>query len=256
MTDPVRRLTDEGIEAFRSYLERVRAGAAERPPTQLLTDPIASEPFEGGIEIDKEANGALNDRYEFGAYLRNTFSALSPADISRDYRLWNWLSLYFFEDLCPEVAGRRKLRDKEAYILEAAFSYYSYYRHLVRTAWQAVALHGPVSKILLRAAGRDEGPPLARSGEIVEQLASRQSIFGSATIIEGAYRLYFDEDTQRPKRGSAGSSAGSPRRLATVVQQLDLTYDLRECTVEQFLDLLPTEFNRWKLLSTSGPAEI
>jgi hypothetical protein len=89
---------------------------------------------------------------------------------------------------------------------------------------------------------RDKG---SRS-EIFEQLAARQDILGNETVVAGAYRLYFDPKEQRPKQGSGGKGAGSPRRLSAVVQQLDLTYDLRDCSVEQFLALLPTEFDRFR----------
>lgn len=248
MTDMLRKLNDEGVDQFRTYVQSLRSGQKEPPPLHLLTDPVASEPAPASIPVPNALPAAaLADRFAFGSWLVNLLQPLQASGLVRDYGLWNWLSLKYFDHLCPASnGGRRWPRDPEAYVLDREFSYYSYYRHLVRTAWLAVALHQEHSKILLRPAGRDDGPPLAGSGEIVEQLASRQSLFGNRTLIEAAYRLYFDETEQRPRRGSGGSGAGSPRRLATVVQQLDLTYDLRECTTDQFLELLPKEFNRWK----------
>ena len=247
MTEPLRRLTNEGIDRFRSYLERVGNGDKEDPPFNLLTDPVSSEPASGSIIVPGIPPGdALKDRFAFGLWLKELLAPLQQNTLPRDYRLWNWLSLRFFEQLCPPGGdGIRRPRREEAYILDAAFSHTKYYRHLVRMAWMAVSVHGEYGKILLKPRNVD-GPPLAGSGEIVEQLASRQSLFGNVTLIEGAYRLYYSEDEQRPRRGSGGSGAGSPRRLATIVQQLDLTYDLRECTPRQFISLLPKEFNRWR----------
>ena len=246
MTEPLRRLTDEGIDRFRSYLDRIGDGAKEQPPLVLLTDPVFSEPVAGGVALPRNPpEDVLRDRFTFGSWLKDLLAPLQQNTLPRDYRLWNWLSLRFFDQLCPAAGdGIRRLRRDEAYILDAAFSHTKYYRHLVRMAWMAVSLHGEYGKVLLKPRSVD-GPPLAGSGEIVEQLASRQSLFGNTTLIEGAYRLYFSEDEQRPRRGAGGSSAGSPRRLATIVQQLDLTYDLRECTPDQFISLLPKEFNRW-----------
>lgn len=247
MTEPLRRLTDEGINLFRSYLERIRNGAKDEPPFDLLTNPVFSEPVAGGITLpDNLPEDVLGDRFRFGFWLTDLLAPLQQNTLPRDYRLWNWFSLRFFNQLCPAGGdGIRRPRREEAYVLDAEFSHTKYYRHLVRMAWMAVSLHGEYGKILLKPRSAD-GPPLAGSGEIVEQLASRQSLFGNARLIEGAYRLYFDEDEQRPRRGAGGSGAGSPRRLATIVQQLDLTYDLRNCTPEQFISLLPKEFNRWK----------
>ncbi|KHL24104.1 hypothetical protein PK98_15575 [Croceibacterium mercuriale] len=244
----MRRLTDEGIDHFREYIERIRNGAKIQPPSDLLTDPVFSEPVAGRVMLPLDLpEDALSDRFRFGIWLRDLLAPLQQNTLPRDYHLWNWLSLRFFDQLCAAGGDdiRRPRRD-EAYILDAAFSHTKYYRHLVRMAWMAVSLHGEYGKILLKSRSTD-GPPLAGSGEIVEQLASRQSLFGNATLIEGAYRLYFSEDEQRPRKGAGGSGAGSPRRLATIVQQLDLTYDLRDCTPEQFIELLPKEFNRWKL---------
>jgi hypothetical protein len=61
-----------------------------------------------------------------------------------------------------------------------------------------------------------------------------------------ARALYFDEKTGRLKRGAGGKAGGSPRRLARVRQQLDVTWDLFDLTVERMLAILPNEFNRFK----------
>ncbi|MFT8366895.1 MAG: hypothetical protein ABF623_13725 [Gluconobacter cerinus] len=251
MSELLRRLTDEGVNQFRSYLDRIRNGVKEDPPISFLTDPVFSEPVTGSVVVPEVTpERGFEDRFEFGLWLNDLLTPLQQNTLPRDYRLWNWLSLRFFEQLCPPGSdGIRRPRRQEAYILDAVFSHTQYYRHLVRMAWMAVSVHGEYGKILLKSRSID-GPPLARSGEIVEQLASRQSLFGNVTLIEGAYRLYYSVDEQRPRRGSGGSSAGSPRRLATIVQQLDLTYDLRECTSQQFISLLPKEFNRWKTPET------
>jgi hypothetical protein len=81
------------------------------------------------------------------------------------------------------------------------------------------------------------GVVLATRGRISEDLASRQGIFGNRTVIAAAQRLYFDEKNNSPRFGASGHGPGSVRRYAIVVQQLELTYDTRACSVEQFLHL-------------------
>jgi len=247
MTDIVRVLTDAGIARFAAYLASIRTGETGPVPLELLADPVTSASLEANIEVERMASGKpFVDRYEFGIYLREQLKKIDHRSISRNYGLWTWLALYYFDQLCAvEVDGARKPRADEAYILAREFKYDSYYRHLVRTAWLAASEHNDFSRVLLVPAGKPGATPLGQRGEIIEQLAGRQSIFGSSTIIEGAYRLYFDSEKGRPKRGAGGSGAGSPRRLALVVQQLDLTYDLRASTAQQFLGLLPKEFDRW-----------
>jgi hypothetical protein len=230
-------LTDEGIVQFAQFLERQRSGAAEPVPVSLLTDWATSSPLSTEIAAERTP---FSDRFAFGEYLVSSLKPLDRREIVNSYALWTWLALYFFDSICPIVAGKRNILEDAVYILDKAFNHQRYYRHLVRTPWLIVSDHGEYGKVMLMM--RDKG---SRS-EIFEQLAARQDILGNETIIQGAYRLYFDPAEQRPKRGSGGKGPGSPRRLSAVVQQLDLTYDLRDCTLEQFLALLPSEFDRFR----------
>jgi hypothetical protein len=176
-----------------------------------------------------------------GAYLADVLKPLDRHQISRDHRLWNWLALYFFDSICrAEADGTRKLLRQELYVLDSKYNYLRYYKHLVRTPWLAVLDHGENAKILF---ANSRG---VRS-DIEETLTASQQVLGNSTIISAACKLYFDPITEKPKRGAAGKTAGSPRRLTAVIQQLELTYDIQSCTAQQFLDLLPQEFNKFKV---------
>ncbi len=248
MTDTVRVLNDAGIERFRDYLSTLRSGVPATVPGGLLADPSTSEPFQAATAIERAPAGArFLDQYKFGIYLRDRFASLAAASITMNYRLWSWLALYYFDELCPaDGCGKRDVRADEAYILDRKFKYENYYRHLVHTPWLAVCQHGVKSQVLLIPASSPGSSPLSKRGEIQEQLAARQKILGNRAIVAGAYRMYFDKAKRRPKRGSAGSGPGSSRRLALVVQQLELTYDLAACSPEQVIGLLPKEFDRWE----------
>ncbi len=246
MTDHVRMLTDEGIAQFVQFLERQRTGPAEPVPVSLLTDPSTSTPLATPIIIERKDFG---DRFAFGEYLVDLLRPLDRRQIANSHALWTWLALYFFDYICPAVAGKRNVLEDAVYVLGKVFNHQRYYRHLVRTPWLIVSEHSENGKVMLVM--RDKG---SRS-EIFEQLAARQDILGNQTIVAGAYRLYFDTKEQRPKRGSGGKGAGSPRRLSAVVQQLDLTYDMRDCTVEQFIKLLPSEFDRFRNDGDAQPSD-
>lgn len=244
MTDRVHRLTPGGVEIFKRFIVRAAQGEKSPPPTAILFDPRFSEPTDLDVSVD---NTVFSGRYEFGIYLNEVFKGVPAPVISRDHGLWNWLALYWFEQLAPERAdGSRKIYRIETLILPSKPDYSRYYRHFVRTPWLAVSQHGEVAKVLLVPAGGGKEPPLTRRGELVEQLSSRQWIFGNRTIMRGAYDMYFDPTVGRPKRGAGGSVGGSPRRLATIVDQLELTWDLHDCTPQQFVALLPKEFDRWR----------
>ena len=88
--------------------------------------------------------------------------------------------------------------------------------------------------------------PPHQPGDIAEQLASRQELVTNPSVMEVATRLYINPETGRPKRGAAGRGPGSARRLAAVLNQLDLTWDLYGLDPDKLLDLLPEEFNQFQ----------
>jgi hypothetical protein len=237
VSDKVRLLNEMGIARFKEFLDRVRGGSTEALPAGLLTDEATSEPIEPTIEIKI---CVFTNRYELGIYLAEILKPLDRHQISRDHRLWNWLALFFFDTLCKKEAnGTRKLLRSELYILEKKYDYLRYYKHLVRTPWLAVLDLRENAQILF---ANSRG---TRS-DIEETLTASQQVLGNSTIIAVASKLYFDVMTGKPKRGAAGKSAGSPRRLTAVIQQLERTFDIQSCTPEQFLELLPHEFDKFK----------
>ena len=246
MSDLARVLTPRGTERFRAWLTR-GAATGEPTPRPLLIDPECSAPLAQTIEIEATPGEApFANRYDFGAYLRNKFAPLDPVEIARDIGLWNWLSLYYFDLLCPSASERtRGLLATEVYVLSPERKYRQVFRHLVRGPWYAVREHGENAKVLLIHTERS-GVVLATRGRIFEELASRQGILGNRTVIATAQRLYFDDKNNRPRLGASGYGPGSIRRFAIVVQQLELTYDTRACSVDQLLSLLPREFSEWK----------
>jgi hypothetical protein len=247
MTDAVRVLNEQGAKRFRDFLAAAGAAARRPPPFELLTDPAFSADFAAPIEIEREPGGRrFANRYLFGFYLQGKLAGQDRTRISRDHALWNWLSLYYFDQLCPvRDDGARDVLANEIYLLSPEVKHRQYFRHLVRAPWYAVSEHKRNAKVLLIHTERGEAP-LATRGAIFEQLASRQGIFGNPTVIAAAQALYFDDSLERPRWGASGNGPGAVRRFALVVQQLELTYDTRACSVAQLLALLPKEFDEWK----------
>ena len=247
MSDQVRKLNRDGIAAFAAYLQSLRKGGTDPAPFQLLTDPAFSEEMEGTVTVEHHV---FKDPFERGSYLAKTLSSFDRRQIAYDFSLWSWLALYFLDDLCPaDPTGKREVLEDALYILGEKFNHQRYYRHLLRTPWLAVADNGENGRILLinKLGGK--------RSEISEQLASRQGVFGNGTVIAGAYMLYYDPIGKTFKKGAGGKAAGSVRRLVSFIRQIDLTYDLRDCTPEQFLSLLPSEFDKFKGVSSNTAAK-
>lgn len=244
MTDAVRELNADGMARFERYLNQLRGGLTQSPPAELLYSDAYATVTDTGASVEEKV---FDNRYEFGTYLADRLSVLDRRAISRNNGLWTWLALYYFDQLCPvTTAGTRNVRSIQAYVLPNRYDFRIYYRHLVRTPWLVVLDHREFARVLLIPAGAIKEAPLATRGEIIEQIASRQEYLGNPAIIQAAYSLYFDEKKARPRRGAGGSAGGSPRRLATVLQQLGLTFDLGACRADTIRKLLPREFDRWR----------
>lgn len=241
----VRVLNAEGLAKFSEYLAELRGAPSKAPPFDLLTDGRYSDPFDPAVTLEQRSFASA---YEIGAYMIEVFESCEDRLISRNHGLWSWLALFYFDQLCkPDASGNRKPLEDAVYVLEERFSFRRYYRHGIRTPWMAVKEHGEHAKVLLLTSGK------GTRTDINEQLGAYQHLFANKTIIASAYEMYFDPTQQKPRRGAGGKGGGSARRLASVARQLELTYDLQECTPSKFLALLPREFKTW-VRQASGAA--
>jgi len=243
MATLLRKLNQQGIDRFQDY---VLFGGQGEPPIELLDDPTTSQPITGDkIEL---GSGHFDNRFDFGSYLNSLLRNHDPATFSRDQGFWTAMALVWFDRLCPSVNGKRKPDQSYRYVLSG--DYRHYYRHLVRTPWQLYRDHGENARFLLTSdSAKARKAPLAVHGEILEQFGGRQQVLSSKVIIKHANKMYLDPETKFPKRGVAGNGQGSARRFGFVLRQFDLTYDPASMTDEEFLTMLPSEFDRWKAVA-------
>lgn len=235
----LRRLTKSGLEDFTTWVGNVKETPTLDPPLRLLADEAKSESVQPDVEVQVQV---FANRFDAAKYLVPTLGAAEIANPERDVGLWGWLSLLYFDQLCPKRAnGARKPGELARYIV-AVGSFQRMYRHL---------LLGPF--LVYRAHERDPDAamavlqsPLDQPGDIVEQLASRQEFISNSEIMRCATLLYFDATKRSLKRGSGGKGPGSPRRLASTLNQYDLTYDLAALGYENLVAMLPPEFDRFR----------
>lgn len=234
MNKEVRLLNEKGTEVFAEYLSNLRVGLREPPPCEILDDVDYTRPLVGTPALVESRTFA--SRMEAAAYLADALKDVGKTRLEQP-DLWGWLSLFYFDTLCPPRAdGTRKPGKDYRYILSRDYRYY--YRHL---------LAGPVRlyQALQHRARLLLANPVDKPGDINEQLASRQDIISNRGVMEAVDLLYYVEAEESPKRGVAGKRPGNLRRFVTVVQQLDLTYDLYSMNGSEILQLLPAEFDRW-----------
>jgi len=236
----LKRLNAKGLGLFGEYLD---AGAEGPAPVELLNSPTTSDTVSTKVILPVDI-GVFPNRYVFGNRLNNLLQELNPSEFANDRGFWSALALYWFDALCPLGGGGKRKPSKDYYYVLST-DYRHYYRHLIRSPWQLVRQHGKNAKFLL-ISPRENKHPMSVHGEILENFAGRQQVLASQEIIEAANRIYFDPESNRPKRGVAGKAGGSARRFGLVFRQFDLTFDMEGMPTEAISDLLPLEFDRWK----------
>ena len=232
------RLTDSGMERMGEFLDSLTSAAPLPFPNDLISAGEMTKVVEPEAEISRRS---FATRMEAAEYLHGVLSDAGIPDVDRDKGLWSWLSLVYFDVLCPpDHRGRRNPHDRARWI-PAISSYRKYYRHLLAGPYRIYHAHRDApERALVLLCG-----PVHQPGEIVEQLASRQEIVTNGVILEAATTLYISPDTHKPKRGASTKRPGGPRRLADVMMQFDLTWDLYAMDAEELLKVLPREFKRF-----------
>ena len=244
----VRRLNIAGIEQFERFLDSLTDAAPLAVPLAALTAPETSESL--GVELEVE-HRAFASRMDLGSYLFKKLNRSGLLDIDADRGIWAWLALFYFESLCPaDRFGRRTPGNRARWILDP-HNFQRYYRHLLAGPYRIVRAYPEQPEIAMCILCGSPDKP----GELVEQLASRQELVTNRAIIGAATRLYYDADSGKLKRGAGGKGRGSPRRLADVLQQFDVTYDLYTLDTDELSQLLPKEFDRFLRTNDSEPEQ-
>ena len=229
----LRRFTEVGISRFDDF--RASSLQAVDQLHEILRDDACSESVSTEIEVEQQR---LPTRFSVGEYLHGLLDDVTAPGVNIDVGTWTWLSAFYFAQLCPQGSSPG---DRPRWV-PAMDNYRQYYRHLLAGPYLVYRAHSDNPH---RAMALLANPP-HQPGDIAEQLASRQELVTNPSVMEVATRLYINTANNSPKRGAAGRGPGSARRLAAVLNQLDLTWDLYGLDPDKLLDLLPEEFDQFK----------
>ncbi len=229
------KLTKEGIDEFIYFLDNIHDIDVQKKRMEILS-------------LSKEINNTncivLEEfpilKMDVAKYLFELLQNITE-DMLFDKGLWCWLSLYYFDAVCiKDKQEMYKPGDVNRWV--PIFDHHQkYHRHLLASPWGVYRRYkGDQSALSAILSGN-----VQIHGDLLEQLASRQEIISCKPIMQTATRLYFDDKTDLAKKGSGGAGPGSPRRLAIVHLQLSRTYDFYEMSVDDILNILPKEFDRF-----------
>lgn len=227
----LRRFNENGIDAF------------EKVFTSQVDDMVI-DPSDPALTSSVQGTGSFTPK-DFATakeMAQAVLAAIGTANLFEllpDTGLWAWLTFAMRDQLFKKAGdGTMKVGEVHRWYPSNPNDWQKGQRHLVRM---------PV--LLLETLGNNADHLLCSAPavlpEIREQLTSQQDMFNPA-FQQVARALYFNDATGSLKRGAGGKSGGTPRRLAKVRQQLDVTWDLEEREPSEIILTLPAEFSRFK----------
>ena len=232
-----RQFEPSGIETFRKWLRSARLNPNAAVPWELLRDNKLTSPIDTEIELDRPG---FATKRKAALYLRDKLAPLPASVVLRNAGLRTWLSLYYFDDICPvDSRGERSVGNDYRYVYEVDQALY-HYRHLLRISYEILRRAPDHNRLFLRS-------PVDQLG-VAEKVMRNLYLTRVEAIFEVMDRLYFDVNTGRAKRGltTKPTAPGNLiRRLPRRIQQLQRTHDLNVVDADRLLELLGPEFTRF-----------
>jgi hypothetical protein len=235
----LQRFNSDGIAELVGYRASLLVDPTLPPPFDMLEDPALTQPISSDVDVPKRT---FANRLEAGQFLNDLLDAAQIRSPERDAGLWSWITLFYFDEVCPADGHGRRHPQDEARLIPILDNYQRFYRHLLLGPFLIVRAHRDQPERAMALLCN----PLWKPGEIVEQLASRKELVTNRAVVDLATRLYYDPTSGSFKRGAGSSVKGAPRRLAALFNQLDLTWYLYGMNTDEVLSLLPKEFDRFR----------
>ena len=176
---------------------------------------------------------------EMASEILNAFGSADPHKLLQCNELWGWLTFVLRNQiLWDSVQHEWKVGESHRWYPSHPNNWRKGQRHLLR-----------MPTFLLLHLGDDADHLLCNKPrtlpDIREQLTS-QNDMAAEKFQSVARTLYFDDKTGKLKPGAGGKGPGSPRRLARIRRQLDVTWEIEDLDKSTILEKLPQEFDRFK----------
>ena len=225
------KFTEPGMDLYREVFMNMR-----HEVTLNLSDPCLVSKVDGTRPF---VPVQYNTAKEMARAVLGSIGSMNLSDLLPQAGLWAWLTFILRDQLFKcNVRGKRKVGEIHRWYPSDPNDWQKGQRHLLRMPVQLLYSLGDDADHLL--CGHPSVLP-----EIREQLTSQQDMFNQ-TFQHVARNLYYDVASGKLKRGAGGKGSGSPRRLAKVRQQLDVTWDFEDLDCEKIIKMLPSEFERFK----------
>ncbi len=231
----VREFNAAGIEAFREYLVEGRRNPTTPVLRRLLEDDELTVLVTPQLRVEPQL---FESRGTAAKHLAEVLAPISDHDLAGNAGLWTWLTLFFFDEICPTKKGERIIRNDYTYIFEPKNSRH-FYRHLLFIAWRVLRVAPTHNRLFLRGS-------LASLDKFTSEVMKRLFLTRIRCVFEVLDRLYWDEEKGRPRPGVVSPGRVRPgdlmHRFPLRIRQLEKTYDLLSLNADQLIELLGDEF--------------
>lgn len=237
----IRRFNREGLVRYSEFLNSLRADSRTHVPREMLEDASLTENL--GVDILIEPR-EFPRRFEAARYLYDLLHDRGLREPERDTGMWAWITLFFFDEVCPLERNGTRLAREHARLFPFVERYDRYYRHLLLGPYVLYAAHAEDPERALCVLAN----PVHKPGEVVAQFAARKFTATSAAVLRVCTTLYVENGSYKSGSQTGGSKqdpSGSPRRLSDWWSQIDRTYDLGTAKEGAMLGILPREFHRF-----------
>jgi len=235
----LRRFNPLGLHEVERQLVLSRTGQATDFPSLLIDDHYTE------VISDSEDVHVTDfvNRWHAGKYFHELVERNKSEiglDPETDRGLWTWLAIAWRDFLKKRSSNSNAEWPDERWLLSNRYN--RYYKHLLAGPWLVYRRYSSkpeICKVLLLPAITSPGH------DISEHLLCKYELVNSEEIVAVVSELYMLRDASGYKK-SVSTGQGSIRRFRDFTGQIELTYDLMSLKRERLLELLPSEFNRFR----------
>jgi hypothetical protein len=230
----LRQFREEGIQAFREFLTACREKPTLPIPLELLENDQLTQVIEPRIEIEATR---LVQKADAATYLSKLLVKLPDPQVAENAGLWSWLTLFYFNEVCPTRNGRRSVKNDYHYVFEPKNSRH-FYRHLLFISWRVLKVAPTHHRLFLTSS-------ISTLDKVTTEVMKRLYITRIPCIFEVLDRLYWNDARGKARPGVVGQQVRPgdlTHRFPLRIRQLERTFDLLSLTADQLLELLGEEF--------------
>lgn len=245
ITSELRTFTREGLEVFRSWLDRAENSVPKRwtsepPPTEILLDNRYSRLVGfGGVLVQRH----FERKYDLGMEVCRALGRENAEKIINMPSVWAWLSLFFSDSTFRQKNVRWFTGDRSRHLVQTILGRKQdqSHRHLVKSAVTNVLRFDRYAAVLMdNADGQSKIEEQVMSRRVDPPLAHHQE------FVKALHRLYWDSESDDLKSGARSDGPGSVMHMIDLLNQFDLTYDISSLECDNILKLLPKDFDKFE----------